>query len=66
MSRKIRTDAQFLASPDRTQRRHFLVRETDRRERLQAALAELSRGFGAIGSLHAEALATALADDGGD
>ena len=64
MSAKIETDAQFLASLDRAQKRHFLMREATRRAALQAALADLARGLGAIGSLHGEALSAALADGG--
>ena len=65
MSTEIETDAQFLASLDRKQRRYFLEREAERKDRLQAALRDLSRGFGTVGSLHGEALSVALDDGGG-
>ena len=66
MSGNIETDAQFLASLDRAQKRHFLLREAARQAALQAALADLARGLSAIGSLHGEALSVALAAGGGD
>ena len=64
MSARIETDMQFLASLDREQRRYFLAREAEHRDRLQAALRDLSRGFGAVGALHGEAVSATLADRG--
>ncbi len=60
MSGNIETDMQFVASLDRRQKRYFLSRERERQAALQAALRDLSRGFGAVGALNGEAQALLL------
>jgi hypothetical protein len=64
MNAKIETDAQFLASLDRAQKRYFLMRERERQALLQASLRDLSRGLGVVGALHGESLVAGLAGDG--
>jgi hypothetical protein len=60
MNMNIENDAQFLASLGRAQKRYFLARERERQALLQAALRDLSRGFGAVGALNGEAQALLL------
>lgn len=57
---KIRTDADFIASLNGSQRHYFLEREQDSGRRLQRTLLELGRGLSAVSDLHGQSVAALL------
>lgn len=57
---QLKTDAEFVKTLTPRQREYFLSRELSIQQRLQAALRELSRGFGTVNALSGEALGLAL------
>jgi len=54
MSKSIKSDAEFILGLTTDQRDYFLRRESALQVRLQTALRDLSRGFGAVSALNGE------------